>query len=525
MKSPGAPRHHYMFWFAVLGFVLGLLGVIVATVIGVLMAGKPLTLTNFVQTNLTNPLLWLFDTAPFVLAILLGFAGSRQNKLAQLQYYNRATTHRHSAEIDHLGGQLADSEKARQGLELSLQQQSNEYQQLQASMDDLGQKSQEVETVISRGKKQWEATFDSVQDMIVLTALDGSIVRCNRAMSEKFNKDYNELIGKQFRDIVHEERTSGDTGPLPSRQAETKLTGLEGWYEISSSPLDLEVDQPGKIYVVRDVTERKQAALNLQFQKQYYESLVKNSPIAIVTLKMDHTIVECNPAFEKLFGYQASEVLGKELDSFISPAELVEETRKYTETVSQGEMVHEFSRRKRKDGLYVDVELFGIPVVVRGRQIGVLALYHDISDLVRSRAEEAQKTYKIEEIEGIGPVYGEKLAEVGVATTQDLLDVAATRKGRDELAEKTGISGKLVLEWVNRADLMRVPGVGEEYSDLLEVAGVDTVKELRRRKAENLHAAMLQANEERHLVRRPPSLSAVTAWVEAAKSMETVVTY
>jgi PAS domain S-box-containing protein len=458
MKNQSAPHPHYMFWFAVLGFVLGLLGVIVATVIGVLMAGLPITLNNLVRTNLTNPLLWLFDTTPFVLAVLLGFAGGRQNKLVQLQYYNRATTHRHSAEIEHLSSQLADSEKARQGLELSLQQQSNEYQQLQSSMDDLGQKSQEIETVISRGKKQWEATFDSVQDMIVLVALDGTIARCNRATSEKFNLDYSQIIGKPFRELVHEERIAGETGPLPSRQPETRITGLEGWYEISSSPLDLEVDQPGKIYVVRDVTERKQAALNLQFQKQYYESLVKNSPIAIVTLKMDHTVVECNPAFEKLFGYQASEVLGKELDSFISPTELVEETRKYTETVGQGEMVHEFTRRKRKDGMYVDVELFGIPVIVRSRQIGVLALYHDISDLVRAREEEALKTYKIEKIEGIGPVYGEKLAAVGVVTTRDLLKTAATRKGRDELAVQTGIGERAAAAQSRELARQHAPG-------------------------------------------------------------------
>jgi hypothetical protein len=105
------------------------------------------------------------------------------------------------------------------------------------------------------------------------------------------------------------------------------------------------------------------------------------------------------------------------------------------------------------------------------------------------------------------------------------LVAAGTRKGRQDLAEKTGISGKLVLKWVNRADLMRVPGIGEEYSDLLEAGGVDTVKELRNRKAENLYKTLTQVNDEKSLVRRPPYLSEVEAWILAAKEIEPRVTY
>ena len=132
---------------------------------------------------------------------------------------------------------------------------------------------------------------------------------------------------------------------------------------------------------------------------------------------------------------------------------------------------------------------------------------------------------KIEAIEGIGPTYAAKLGEAGIRTTEGLLKAGASRKGRLELAEKTGIPDSKILEWVNRADLMRVKGVGEEYSDLLEAAGVDTVKELRNRNAENLFNAMLKVNEEKKLVRRPPSQKEVTGWVEAAKALEPVVTH
>jgi predicted flap endonuclease-1-like 5' DNA nuclease len=132
---------------------------------------------------------------------------------------------------------------------------------------------------------------------------------------------------------------------------------------------------------------------------------------------------------------------------------------------------------------------------------------------------------KIEEIEGIGPAYAKKLVEAGIKTTDDLLAAGATPKGREELAAKTGISSKLILEWVNLADLFRIKGIGEEYSDLLEEAGVDTVVELAKRDPENLHAKILEVNEKKKLVRRPPTLKQVKVWVEQAKKLPRKVEY
>ncbi|MCB2178515.1 DUF4332 domain-containing protein [bacterium] len=132
---------------------------------------------------------------------------------------------------------------------------------------------------------------------------------------------------------------------------------------------------------------------------------------------------------------------------------------------------------------------------------------------------------KIETIEGIGPAYAKKLREAGIRSTGELLKKGAAKKGRKEIAEATEITETLILEWVNLADLMRIKGIGEEYSDLLEEAGVDTVKELRNRNAENLHAAILKVNDEKNLVRRPPALAQVQGWVEEAKKLEPLVTY
>ena len=132
---------------------------------------------------------------------------------------------------------------------------------------------------------------------------------------------------------------------------------------------------------------------------------------------------------------------------------------------------------------------------------------------------------KIDQIEGIGPTYAQKLLDEGVKTTDDLLDAGATPDKREQLSIKTGISEKLILEWVNLADLFRIKGVGEEYSDLLEEAGVDTVVELARRNPENLHAKILEVNDEKKLVRRPPTLTDVTSWIEQAKKLPRIIEY
>lgn len=133
--------------------------------------------------------------------------------------------------------------------------------------------------------------------------------------------------------------------------------------------------------------------------------------------------------------------------------------------------------------------------------------------------------YKIEEIEGIGPVMGEKFRAAGVNNTDKLLEKGATPKGRKELAEATGISSKLILKFVNMADLFRITGIGQEFSELLEAAGVDTVPELAQRNAENLTAKMEEVNEAKKLTRRTPSLTEVTKWINEAKTLPRAIEY
>jgi predicted flap endonuclease-1-like 5' DNA nuclease len=132
---------------------------------------------------------------------------------------------------------------------------------------------------------------------------------------------------------------------------------------------------------------------------------------------------------------------------------------------------------------------------------------------------------RIIDIEGIGKKYAKSLKGVGISNTKQLLEQGATPKGRKALAESTGISGKLILEWVNLADLFRIKGVGEEYSDLLEEAGVDTVVELAQRKPANLYEKMSEVNAKKKLVRQLPGKSQVESWVAQAKKLPRVVKY
>lgn len=133
--------------------------------------------------------------------------------------------------------------------------------------------------------------------------------------------------------------------------------------------------------------------------------------------------------------------------------------------------------------------------------------------------------YKIDEIEGIGPSYASKLSEAKVRTTNDMLKKCCDAKGRAAVSEATGIGESQLLKWANMADLMRITGVGSEFSELLEAAGVDTVKELKMRNAENLATTMREVNQVKRLSRATPGVKSVTKWVSQAAKLNPVITH
>lgn len=132
---------------------------------------------------------------------------------------------------------------------------------------------------------------------------------------------------------------------------------------------------------------------------------------------------------------------------------------------------------------------------------------------------------KLSEIEGIGDVTSGKFETAGVSTVEELLSAGSSQKGRAELAEKTGLTEHKVLYLVGMADLVRVKGIGGEFAELLKASGVDTVKELATRNAENLHAKIVEVNEEKHLVRHLPGTEQLAKFIEEAKTMDTMVTH
>jgi predicted flap endonuclease-1-like 5' DNA nuclease len=134
-------------------------------------------------------------------------------------------------------------------------------------------------------------------------------------------------------------------------------------------------------------------------------------------------------------------------------------------------------------------------------------------------------SYPIQDIQGIGPSYAEKLSEAGVKTTKDLLFTCKTPQGRQSLSARTGLTTTLLLKWCNMADLMRISGIGPQYAELLEASGVDTVKELRTRNPQNLSDKMKTVNREKKLKRSVPAHSMVEHWVDSAKGMNSIITY
>ena len=131
----------------------------------------------------------------------------------------------------------------------------------------------------------------------------------------------------------------------------------------------------------------------------------------------------------------------------------------------------------------------------------------------------------IRKIEGIGETYAKRLEEFGISRTEDLLKKCSSPQGRKKICEKTGISDNLILRWVNHADLFRVKGIGEEYADLLEQAGVDTVPELAQRNAANLYEKMISVNRKKKLVRKPPTQEQVKEWISEAKHFKRVINF
>jgi len=548
MEPQPKKRRRLAFPYMLMGLLIALVLVGILSILFLVFQKQPITFDNLINLHTSSLLFWYIDIIALYSALIWGFVGYQKDLAGDSRRYAEWLAKNQQQELL----------QVQEGQTVMDKQHQEEIAQLNEKIVKEGSNFQDLESIIRRGKQQWQATFDAVDDLIILTDETGTILRCNRATGEVFQLGFSQIIGRGIDELFPNDSESLHW-TVPGDKKEMKLPNMELWYEISKNHLLVDGRQEGWVYIFRNITPQKQAFRDQQRLTQYYELLVNNSPVAIVTLDLEDRIVDCNPAFESLFLYSRKETIGLNADSLISPPDLVEDARGMTDSVRKGGKFQTITQRKRKDGSYVDVEVFGIPVILGGKQVGSLGLYHDVSDLVRYKnlalSNEEQPSIEttepmvaaiesveepetiapvtqiqkrltpIEKIEGIGPVYAQKLLQVGIKTTDELLEQGKSRKGREDLVEKTGISSLLVLKWVNMSDLMRIRGIGEEYSELLERVGVDTVKELRTRNPKNLLAAMVQANETLKLVRRLPNLSEVESWVKEAKESEPIMTY
>ena len=249
---------------------------------------------------------------------------------------------------------------------------------------------QAVQQAILKAKKEWEATFDSISDLLILTDSSGLIQRMNRATITTLNSTYVNLIGKNIETLFANKMPAPVIGE--SAGIECKLVGLDTPYRLTCAQVNLENDKTTLVYTLHDISRQKQDEEIILRQNHYYESVFKFSPVAIVTLDMHENIITCNPAFEQLFEYSRSEALGKNLDLLISPKDQGEAIS-FTRQAKEGDAVHGYTIRFRKDGTPVEVEVFGAPISIGNTKVAILAIYHDITQLMEAKraAESADK--------------------------------------------------------------------------------------------------------------------------------------
>ncbi len=242
------------------------------------------------------------------------------------------------------------------------------------------------------------SALQAAGNMIVITDIDGTIEWVNPAFTVVTGYSFREVVGQNPRILksgIHDEAfyqdlwstiLQGDVwqGEMINRRRD----GSQYYEDVTITPVrDDQGEVKNFIAIKQDITERKQSELEIVQQKQYFETLVQTSPIAVVILDMYHCIVDCNVAFERLFGYSKAEALERNLDDLIVPSEDFAQAEQYTQEVKDGGVVHGFTQRKNKNGQLLDVEFFGVPIIVQEEQVAILALYHDISDLVDAQRD------------------------------------------------------------------------------------------------------------------------------------------
>lgn len=349
--------------YGLLGFGVGILGVLVSTILVAYDRGLVFSFASFIEVQKTHKVLWFIDLMPFALGSIFAVLGNVRYRL---------------------------QESARE-LESLVEERTRKLSESNQKLVEENRERQKIEQVLSRAKREWEVVFDSVKDMILIVDQSGEIVRCNRMVIERFRKSFQEVIGLNINRLFYGEHEPTNNS-FAYHEDICQFPSLSGWYEVAEYPIDFEPSGKGCVFIVRDITDRHHAEIELLRQKQYFEAVVYNSPVAIVILDRENKIVSCNPAFESLFEYNEKEVIGCDLDTLICPPDLENEARELTK-IALNYSVHTLGKRKKRDGTLIDVEILGVPIIVQGERVGILGMYHDVTELLQAkiRAEEADR--------------------------------------------------------------------------------------------------------------------------------------
>jgi two-component system sensor histidine kinase/response regulator len=252
-------------------------------------------------------------------------------------------------------------------------------------------------TELKSAEAELRALFAAMTDVIIIYDSEGRYLKIAPTNPSNLFRPPADMVGKTVTELFPPDqaaffleniRRALTTGNLASVEYSLFIDNKEIWFSAFVSP----ISSDSVIWVARDITEYKQNASELAREKQYFESLIQNSPVAIIVLDNEEKIITSNPAFEHLYGYVSAEIIGADLDALITDPGTREEAARYTQEV-KNRAVHAIGKRRRKDGSLVDVEIFGVPVIIDGQKSGAFAMYHDISEIVRARheAEEASR--------------------------------------------------------------------------------------------------------------------------------------
>ncbi len=420
--------------YTIAGVVLGLIFPLVATWFDVSRHRLPLTLESVWSRQSAEPLHWVIDLAPLVLGLVAFLVGRQRDRVAKLADTLEARVVERTVELTRLNRQLEKDIAERERIERALLQERNLLRTLIDHLPDLIYfKDSASRYVLSNTAHATFLGLPSAADVVGKS--DAELFPAEQA--QKFRVEDMQVMRSGHPLISQEERVLE-----PS-------SGKVVWNLTTKVPLH---DQAGKVIGVlgisRNITARKQVEEEVERRKQFFEALFMNSPVAIVTLDLAHWITACNPAFEQLFGYRAEEVIGRELDELIVPRGDYDQARQYTVTVMNGEMIHRAGKRRRKDGSLVEVEIFGVPVMLAGERIGALGIYHDITALVRAREQaEAADRAKSAFLAMMSHEIRTPLNGV-IGMTSLLLDTPLTLQQR-QFVETIRFSGESLLAVIN----------------------------------------------------------------------------